>query len=568
MGSQTANGSDPEELAGAAGALDFLLADAALGPAGRLLPGQAGVRAVRSLLSRPSRPGRRLADFAVELARVAAGESTLAPSKRDRRFADPAWRDNPLLARTVQAYLAFEQAAQGLLADAELSWADRERLTFALDNAVQAVAPSNNPLLSPVGWKALIDTGGGNVLRGVRNFARDMASPPRVPTMVEPDAFEVGESLAITPGAVVLRTPVFELIQYQPQTPTVQAVPLLLVPPTINKYYITDLAPGRSMVEYLVSQRQQVFLMSWRNPDARHRDWNFDTYGAAILEAMEATRAVTGAEESHLLGICSGGILAAMTAAHLADTGRLATVASLTLAVSVLDQSRAGTTRAMLDRNTARAAIASSRVRGYLDGRSLAEIFAWLRPNDLVWNYWVNNYLAGRSPAPFDILYWNADTTRMSAGLHADFVTAAQDNTMTKPGGVSLLGTPVDLSTVDVDSYLIAGIADHLCPWRSCYATTQLLGGRSRFVLSTSGHIAAMVNPPGNEKARFQVGKQHPADPDAWIAEAETVTGSWWPDYAEWLAERGGAQVEVPQSLGSARFAPVEPAPGSYVLDR
>ena len=551
----------------AAGALDFLLAEAARGPMRRFLPGRAAGRAIVSLAGKPRRVGRRVGDLAAELGRVAIGRSALEPSKRDRRFTDPAWRDNPLLARSVQAYLATGQAVEGLLSDAELSWIDRERLGFALDNLVQAGSPSNNPLLSPVAWKALIDTGGANVLRGLRHFAGDVATPPRVPSMVDGNAFEVGGTLAVSPGAVVLRTPVFELLQYTPTTEKVRGTPVLLVPPTINKYYITDLAPGRSLVEYLVGTGQQVFVMSWRNPDVRHRDWGFDAYGEAITQALAAARAITGAESTHLLAMCSGGILAAMTSAHLADADRLSTVASLTLAVSVLDQSQAGTARALLDRNSAQAAIAMSKARGYLDGRSLAEIFAWLRPNDLIWNYWVNNYLAGRDPAPFDILFWNADTTRMTAGLHRDFVTAMQDNALTKPGGVTMLGSPVDLGAVDVDSYVIAGIADHLCPWKSCYASARLLGGNTRFVLSTAGHIAAIVNPPTNRKARFQVGKHTPADPEEWLADAQTIEGSWWPDYSAWLAERSGPELDAPAELGSARFPAEDPAPGIYVLD-
>jgi poly[(R)-3-hydroxyalkanoate] polymerase subunit PhaC len=556
-----------EDATGIAGALDFLLTDAALGPLRRLLSGKAGVRAAVSLVRHPGSMGRRLVDLGLELGRVTVGRSHLAPAKRDRRFTDPAWRDNPLLVRIVQTYLAVARTAESLLSDAELSWEDRERMTFVLDNVLQALAPSNNPLINPVAWKALIDTGGGNVVRGVRNFVNDMSAPPRVPSMVDAHAFELGESLATTPGAVVLRTPVFELIQYRPQTSVVHTTPLLLVPPTINKYYITDLAPGRSLVEYLVQQGQQVFLMSWRNPDVRHREWGFDAYGQAILDALEAVRDIAGTESAHLLSICSGGILGSLTAAHLAHTQRLGEIASLTLAVSVLDQSRAGTARAILGQNTARAAIAASSARGYLDGRALAEIFAWLRPNDLIWGYWINNYLQGRAPAPFDILYWNADTTRMTAALHADFVQATQDNAVTRPGAITMLGSPVDLSTVHVDSYIIAGIADHLCPWKSCYASTQLFGGTTRFVLSTSGHIAAIVNPPGNIKARFQVAKEHPADPEEWAAAAETVEGSWWPDYSAWLAERGGPEIDAPEALGSERFPAAEPAPGVYVLD-
>ncbi|HET6750498.1 MAG TPA: alpha/beta fold hydrolase [Actinomycetes bacterium] len=558
----------PAEAADAAAALDLLLAVAALGPLRRFLPGGAGVRFTAGLARRPHRLARRAGSLAAELVRVGAGSSTLAPPARDRRFADPAWTSNPLLRRLVQGYLAAGRTAGELLADAELEWRDAERMRFLVDNLVQALAPSNNPATSPVFWKAVIDSGGGNVLRGARQLAADLAMPPRVPSMVAADAFEVGTDLAVTPGAVVLRTPMFELLQYQPQTPRVRRVPLLIVPPTINKYYVLDLAPGRSLVEYLVASGQQVFVVSWRNPDARHREWGADAYGRAILEALEATQRICRADRSLLLGLCSGGILAAMALAHLAATGRQARVAGFGLAVAVLDQARAGIAGAALDEGTARAAVAASSARGYLDGRDLAEVFAWLRPGDLIWHYWVSNYLEGRTPPAFDILSWNADTTRMPAALHRDFVRLAVDNALTSPGAASMLGSPVDLAGIDVDAYVVAGVADHLCPWQSCYRSTQLLGGRSRFVLSTSGHIASMVNPPGNDKASFRTAAENPPDPADWLDQATSERGSWWPDYVAWLERRGGGEQARPRRLGGAGFRPSDPAPGTYVLDR
>ena len=513
-------------------------------------------------------PDRQAAALAGELARVGVGRSTLAPPPRDRRFTDPAWTSNPLLHRLVQAYLAAGQTAERLLADADLAWRDAERMRLLVDNLVQALAPSNNPLASRVFWKALVDSGGGNLIRGARHLAADLATPPRVPTMVAADAFEVGADLALTPGAVVLRTPVFELLQYQPQTSRVRRVPLLIVPPMINKYYILDLAPGRSLIEHLVGSGQQVFVISWRNPDARHRDWGADTYGQAILEALEATRRICRADRSLLLGLCSGGILAAMVLAHLAATGRQHRVAGFGLAVSVLDQARAGMASAALDEATAKAAIAASAARGFLDGRALAEVFAWLRPGDLIWPYWVNNYLQGLDPPPLDVLYWNADTTRMPAGLHRDFVRLAVDNALTRPDAAAMLGSPVDLAKLDIDAYVVAGVADHLCPWQTCYRSTQLLGGRSRFVLPTSGHIASMVNPPGNERANLRTAADTPPDPADWLGQATTERGSWWPDYVGWLEQRGGSEKTRPRRLGAAGFPPLDPAPGTYVLDR
>src|SRR5580693_9111444 len=361
----------------AAAPLDLLLTDAAIGMLRRVNPGGSGLRLAAALAGRPRLVAGRSRRLAGELGRIAVGSSQVQPSRRDRRFADPAWAGNPLLRRAMQAYLAA---------------ADSERVGFVLTNLIDALAPSNNPLLNPAAVKAAVDTGGGSVVAGLRHFVSDMAVPPRVPSMVEPDAFEVGVDLAVTPGSVVLRTPVFELIQYRPTTAAVRQVPLVIVPPTINKFYVMDLAPGRSLVEYLVGSGLQVFMISWRNPDARHAKWDFDTYGQAVLDAMDAAARIAGSEQVALAGACSGGILAAMVAAHLAHTGQQHRLAALTLLVTVLDEAQAGLASAVIDERTASLAEAASKARGYLDGRSLAEVFAWLRPNDLIWNYWVNNY--------------------------------------------------------------------------------------------------------------------------------------------------------------------------------
>jgi len=561
-----ATAGDPAE---AAAPLDMLLADGAFGPLHRLLPGGPGLRWGVELARRPRSVLRRVGDLGRELRRITLGRCELAPDARDRRFADGAWRTNPLLRRVVQGYLAAGGTTRALLADAELGWRDRTRLEFAVDNALAALAPSNNPLVNPVAWKALIDTGGASAVRGLRNLLNDLGTPPRVPTMVRPDAFAVGTDLAVTPGAVVLRTPVYELIQYTPQTPTVRTRPLLIVPPVINKYYITDIAPGRSLVEYLVQGGQQVFMISWRNPDARHRDWGLDRYGEAILEALDTVLGVTEADAASVLGLCSGGTLLSMALSTLAARGELSEqVAGFALAVCVLDQARAGTAGALLDGRAAQAATALSQARGYLDGRVLAEVFAWLRPDDLIWNYWVNNYLQGRDPAPFDILFWNADTTRMPARLHREFLDLAVRNALVEPGACSMLGAPVDLSAITVDGYVVAGVADHISPWQSCYRSARLFGGEIRFVLSTSGHIAAIVNPPDNRKAAHQLCDDVSAEPEQWRRTTAPTAGAWWPDHLAWLGARSGPQREAPAQLGGPGLPPLDPAPGTYVHDR
>ena len=558
---------DDTQLADEAAPLDALLVDAALGPLRRFAPSASTVRLAANLARQPLTVSRRLGGLAAELARIAAGTSVVAPPKRDRRFTDPAWTENPLLRRTLQAYLAAGQTADQLVGDAALDWRDDARVRFVADNLAEALSPSNVPLVNPASAKAAIDSGGLNLARGSISLLRDLATPPRVPEMVDTSAFEVGRNIAVTPGAVVLRTEVIELIQYRPQTEQVRTVPLLIVPPTINKYYALDLAPGRSLIEYLVQAGQQVFVISWRNPDARHADWGLDTYVDAVLGAFDAAQRVSGADQVVMIGACAGGIIASVTAAYLAATGQRSRLAALGLLVTVLDTVQAGTVGALVDRQLAAAAKAICRRRGYLDGRALAEVFAWLRPGDLVWNYWVNNYLLGKKPPAFDVLFWNADTTRMSAGLHADFVDLAIDNKLVTPGALTVDGTAINVGQIDADAYLVAGIADHITPWQNCYRSTQLLGGKSRFILSTSGHIAALVNPPGNPKARYQVNDSTPANAADWLKTAKTEQGSWWPDLLAWLGDRSGEQKPAPEELGGGGLRPIIEAPGTYVFD-
>ncbi len=556
-----------EELADQAAPLDALLVDAALGPMRRFMPDLSTARFAAGLLRRPGETGMQLAGLAAELGKIAVGRSATGPSPKDRRFTDPGWQQNPALRRILQAYLASAQTASQLVDEAGLAPRDEQRVRFGVQNLTEALAPSNLPLLNPAAVKAAVDSGGRSLAIGGLALLRDLAVPPRIPQMVDGSQFAVGRNVAVTPGSVVLRTDQLELIQYQPQTPRVHTIPVLIAPPTINKYYVLDLAPGRSLVEFLVQAGCQVFVISWRNPDARHAGWGFDTYVRSVIDALDATTRISGTEQAVLFGFCSGGIIASMTAAYLAATGQDSRLAGLGLGVTVLDYVDAGLAAALLDRRMADAAKAVSRRRGYLDGRALAEVFAWLRPGDLVWNYWVNNYLLGRKPPAFDILFWNADTTRMTASLHADFVDLAMDNKLATPGAVSIMDVPIDLSKVIADGYVVAGRTDHLTPWQNCYRSAELLGGSTRFILSTSGHIAALVNPPGNAKASFLAGKVRPVDPAAWPNRAAMHEGSWWPDAANWLAKHCGQDRPAPAAAGNEDLPPLADAPGSYVFD-
>ena len=488
----------------------------------------------------PRATTRRAAGATKELAKIAAGRSDVTPAKRDRRFADPGWEGNFLLRRVLQTYLTIGGTVDGLIDDARLDWRAERQARFAATNVLDALAPSNFPLSNPAVLKATIDEGGANLLRGARRFAADF---PGLPSTVDTSRFGVGENLALTPGAVITRTDVYELIEYAPQTETVREVPLLFIPPTINKFYVLDLAPGRSMVEYLVRQGQRVFMVSWRNPGDEHGHFDFDTYAAAILEARAAVARRTRQKAVHINAACSGGILSAAALGAAGTDG----VASLTLLVCALDNEQAGTASAIATKELATLAVAESARRGYVDGRALAGVFTWLRPNDLVWNYVVNNYLLGKTPPAFDVLFWNQDTVRLAAGLHRDFVKLALENALTRPGDFTTLGRPVDLSSVTVDSYLVAGVNDHIVPWENAARSAELLGGDTRFVLASSGHIQALVNPPAaDSRSSYRIG-----DTDH--------RGSWWTDYDAWLAERSGAQRPVPTVKPGAK------APGTYV---
>jgi poly[(R)-3-hydroxyalkanoate] polymerase subunit PhaC len=548
-------------------ALDVMLTEATYSPRQRFFAADAGLRLGASLARGPVTVAKRLTGLGRELGRVATGTAEVSPPRGDRRFADSAWSENPVFRRLMQAYLATGETVDALIGDAHLDLQTERRVRFPVENLRDALAPSNFIWSNPTAIKAARESRGRSLVRGARQFASDMRSSPRLPSMVDTEKFELGKNLAATPGAVIHREDAFELIQYAPQTDEVRSTPLLLVPPMINKFYVADISPGRSLVEYLVQQGQQVFAISWRNPEPEHGSWGLDTYCEAILDALDATCEVAGSDQAHLLAFCGGGIAGAAVAGHLAASGEQDRLAGLTLGVCVLDNEQSGTASAFVNRDVARAALAASARKGYLDGTALAEVFAWLRPNDLIWSYVINNYLLGRRPPAFDILFWNQDTVRLAAGLHRDFIRIALDNPLREPGALELLGTPSDLGQVSVDSYVVAGVTDHITPWENCQRTTRLLGGDVRFALSTSGHIAAIVNPPGNEKASYRIaeGDDH-ADPRAWLEQAEKRPGSWWEDWNGWLEQRSGPRCPVPERLGRRSFRSRGRAPGTYVL--
>jgi poly[(R)-3-hydroxyalkanoate] polymerase subunit PhaC len=549
-------------------ALDVMLTDAAVdqGSVGRFVQPVASAKVAAKLALHPNRVVRRAGDLGRGLVAAAGGRSEVAPAKGDRRFADKAWQQNWLLRRLLQSYLVTAETVDGLITDADLSWRTERQARFAANNLLDALAPTNFPWSNPVVLREIIDQGGANLVKGAGNFMRDMSRPPRLPSSVDTSKFEVGGNLAVTPGSVVMRTEVFELIHYKPQTEKVRTVPLLFVPPTINRYYILDIAPGRSMVEYLLREGQQVFVMSWRNPDTEQGHFDMDTYAEAVLEARDAVAEISKQPAIHVTAACSGGIISAGAVGHLQASGRLSEFASLTLFVCALDSTRAMDAEALVTKEIAAAAVAESARRGYLDGQALAGVFTWLRPNDMVWNYVVNNYLLGKEPPAFDILYWNQDAVRLAAGLHRDFVIQGLENSMTRAGETITLGTPIDLGAVDVDMYAVAGLRDHLVSWEAAYRSVKLFGGAKRFALSTSGHIQALVNPPSPEsRSSYRVTEDLSLDAPEFLRQAAVEPGSWWPDYSAWLAERSGEEIPAPRSLGSRKHRSMARAPGTYV---
>ena len=504
--------------------------------------------------------------LSAEVVRIATGRSAVEAERGDWRFADPTWNRNPVYKRVKQLYLASSRALTGIAEGADVDWKTRERALFGLGILTSAAAPTNTLPGNPAAIKEALETGGGSLARGVRHFVDDVRHNRGMPRQVDTSGFTVGENLATAPGAVVYRDEVMEVLQFTPTTSRVQSRPVVMIPPQINKYYFLDLSPGRSFIAYAVSRGIQFFAISWRNPRKEHGDWGLDTYAGAYLKAVDVARDITGCDDVNALGMCAGGITMTTALSHLAATDD-PRVHSASYGVTLLDFS----VPAMVGLFQARPLISVARRRSararVLDGDTLASVFTWMRPNDLVWNYWVNNYLMGKNPPAFDILAWNADKTNLPGRLHGQFLDIFEGNLLAEPGGLTVLGSPVNLSAIKYDTYVTGGLTDHLTPWQGCYRATQLLSGPSTFVLSPTGHIQTQVQPPGNPKAHYFVGPEPGPDPEEWRAAAERRDGSWWEHWTAWIIERGGGDKPAPKQLGNRRHQVLDPAPGRYVLD-
>jgi polyhydroxyalkanoate synthase len=498
-----------------------------------------------------------------DLVKVAAGRGERPPARGDKRWSDPAWQGNPVYWRVQQTYLAVCATVDRAIDEADLEVKSDLRGRFAAAMITEALAPSNS-LLNPAVLKRAFETGGFSLLRGARNAVSDLRHNGGMPSTADRRPFVAGSTVAQTPGSVVFRNEVLELLQYAATTATVHEIPLVYVPPQINKYYILDLARNRSLTEYAVSRGTTFFTVSWRNPGKEQAGWDLSTYAGALLEAMDAVREITGQASAHLLGVCAGGMTAAALCGHLAAIGELSRVRSLTLLVSMLDTSAPSQLGSLASRRSISAAVDKARRRGVYSGRDMSRVFAWLRPNDLVWNYAVNDWLLGEQPPAFDVLAWNADTTELPAALYEQYLDLYEGNLLRAPGALSILGTPIDLSAVAVDAYVMAGSTDHIVAWRSAYQTTGILGGDVEFVLSNAGHVQSMVNPVGGPKASYRIGPEKGPDPDRWLAQSREVRGSWWEHWTGWLAERSGAERPAGQA-GSSGHPSLGAAPGRYV---
>jgi polyhydroxyalkanoate synthase len=547
-----------------------------LGVLARLDPADFGVSLLTVLAraaGRPAEAGAAWLRFGSALAMAGpaaaarwAGAEAPPPvpaDEKDRRFADPAWAGNPGYFMLRQGYLAARRLGEELLAAGRGDPLTDQKAGLALGFFFDALAPTNFLAGNPAALKKAFETGGGSVLAGARNLLDDVAHNGGRPRQVDTSSFEVGRNLAATPGQVVFRNELMELIQYAPQTGQVHAVPLLASPPWINKYYVMDLAPGRSFIEWAVQHQRTVFAISYRNPDASMRGVTLDDYLiGGPRAALDVIGDITGAPAADIVGLCLGGALTGMLAAYLAKTGdaRLGTV---TLLNTLLDYTEPGVLGAFSDQRTVARLERQMARTGVMDGGQMAVTFDLLRANDLLFSYVVSNWLMGQSPPAFDILAWNADSTALPAAMHSFYLRSLYGRNELAEGRLELAGQTLQLADIKQDAYIVGAVNDHIVPWTSSYKATGLLGGPVRYVLSSGGHIAGIVNPPG-PRSWYETAEASPPDPAQWRAAAQRHAGSWWEDWTAWAATRAGDLVDPPPT-GSDRYPALGPAPGDYV---
>ncbi len=521
---------------------------------------------VKTAAKQPKPFAKHLGQYGKELVEIAKGTSELEPDKRDRRFKDETWEKNPLYKRGLQSWLAMRKELKGWIEDSGATEPDKVRANFMLDIIIDSLAPTNTLLGNPAAMKKLYETGGQSVLRGLKNAYNDLRHNGGMPSQVDGRPFKVGENLATSKGAVVYKDEMLELIQYQPTTEEVYKIPLMIIPPQINKFYANDLSPNKSIIRFLTSRGYQVFAVSWRNPTRQHAHWGLANYVEALIEVTGVVKKISKSPRINVSGACSGGITTALYLSELAARGDNS-VNAYSLMVCVLDGKKSDSEVGLFVTDGAiEAARKMSAKKGILSGDELARSFAWMRPNDLIWNYVVNNYLLGEDPPPFDVLYWNSDTTNLPAQLHSDYLDIFYDKRFKSDSTAEFMGHIVDLKSVTQDGFMVSGVTDHITPWKACYRNVHLFGGEIDFVLSNSGHIQSLLNPPGNPKAKYFSNEKFPETPDEWVAGAEQIEGSWWPRWDAFLSIRSGEMKKSPKSLGIKAFPPQSKAPGTYVF--
>ncbi|TDQ83173.1 polyhydroxyalkanoate synthase [Dongia mobilis] len=499
--------------------------------------------------------------------------AVIQPAKDDRRFKDAAWQENQVFDYIKQSYLLTARWMQNQVREVEgLDDKTAKKVDFYTRQFVDAMAPSNFVVTNPEVLRTTIESGGDNLVKGLQNLLEDLEKGGgrlRI-SMTDEEAFEVGGNIAIQPGKVVFQNELMQLIQYAPTTEKVAKRPLLIIPPWINKFYILDLKPQNSFVKWAVDQGHTVFMISWVNPDERLAQKSFTDYMLdGPLAAIEAIRAGLGEDSVNVIGYCLGGTLLACLLSYLAAKKKSSLVASATFFTTMIDFSEAGELSVFIDEEQLTAIEQKMSERGYLHGHEMAATFNMLRANDLIWSFVINNYLLGKEPFPFDLLYWNADSTRMPAAMHSFYLrNMYQQNLLIKPGGIELDGIAIDLTRIKQPSFVLATREDHIAPWKAAYAATQTYRGPLTFVLAASGHIAGVVNPPAANKYCHWIGDgRYPAAPDDWLATAEQRPGSWWPEWATWISAFHDGEVPA-RKPGNGKLKAIEEAPGAYVKVR
>ncbi len=489
----------------------------------------------------------------------------------DRRFKDEAWRENEVFDFIKQSYLLSARFVQDVVKQVDgMEPKTAQKVDFYARQFIDAMSPSNFLLTNPEVLRKTAETGGENLLKGLNNLLGDLERGKgrlRI-KMTDTEAFTLGENIAVSPGKVVFQNDLMQLIQYAPSTAQVLKRPLLIAPPWINKFYILDLRPKNSLVRWAVSQGHTVFMISWVNPDARLAEKGFEDYMTeGYLAALDAIERATGEREVNAIGYCLGGTLLGSTLAYMAAKND-DRIKSATFFVSMLDFAEAGELGVFIDEEQLKALEEKMNRRGYLEGSEMATTFNMLRANDLIWSFVVNNYLLGNDPFPFDLLYWNANSTRMPARMHSFYLRKMyQENLLKDPGGISLNGVPIDLRKIRTPAYFLSTREDHIAPWKSTYRGTQLLSGPNRFVLAASGHIAGVANPPEGGKYSHWINAELPPDPEQWLAGATEIAGSWWPDWHRWVSALDNTTVPA-RTPGDGKLPAIEDAPGSYVRVR